>query len=60
MSKKSLIARQRKRIILVLIHSHNRYVYRTNGKDEKSFEKKLRIYSFLQKLPRNSLRCRLI
>lgn len=59
MAKKSLIARQKKRQILVLKYMSKRNDLKIKIKKEKFLDKKLNLYNKLQNLPRNSSSTRL-
>jgi hypothetical protein len=59
MEKKSIRQRESKREILVKKYESIRISLKEKIKHEKSFDKKLTLYSSLQKLPRNSSPSRL-
>ena len=55
MAKKSMIARDKKRIKLVIKHKIKRDSIKSGIRNSQDFEKQLEIQKRLQKLPRNSL-----
>ena len=59
MAKKSIVQRERKREALVKKYNSMRSSLKKSIKNEESFEKKLNLYSKIQKLPRNSSSSRL-
>jgi small subunit ribosomal protein S14 len=59
MAKKSILQREKNREALVKKYSDMRYFLKKSINAEKSFEKKLGLYSKIQKLPRNSSSSRL-
>lgn len=59
MSKKSIIARQEKRLGLVEKYKKTREDYKKKIKITKNIEEKISIHNQIQKLPRNSSKSRL-
>lgn len=59
MAKKSMIQREKKRILLEKRYASKRSILLDGYKNEESFTGKLEIHSKLQKLPRNSAKTRL-
>jgi len=59
MAKKSMIEREKKRILLMKRYSRKRSLLLKKYQTEKNFNLKLGIHSKLQKLPRNSSKIRI-
>jgi small subunit ribosomal protein S14 len=59
MSKKSIIVRQEKRLILVEKYKKNRKELKNEIKSATNLEEKISIQNKIQKLPRNSAKVRL-
>jgi small subunit ribosomal protein S14 len=60
MSKKSIIVRQEKRLILVEKYKKNRKELKNEIKSATNLEEKISIQNKIQKLPRNSAKVRLV
>ena len=58
MAKKSMIEREKKRIKLIKKYSLTRNKIKKQIKDNNNFDKQLELQTALQKLPRNSMKCR--
>ncbi|KMZ60765.1 30S ribosomal protein S14, chloroplastic [Zostera marina] len=59
MAKKSMIEREKKRILLMKRYSAKRSLLLKEYQTEKNFNRKFGIHSKLQKLPRNSSKLRI-